>query len=582
MPEWWSDLAERAVRRAPASDTPPVRLRDLSSRGRGLALLLAALLAVPFVVGLVRLETNDWMLTGDDALLGVRSLDVFGSDPPLVGQPSTSETAGGEVRTYHPGPIEMYGFAPLVAVLGEWGMVVGAAVANLASILLTAWVVLRRAGPNAALVAVVLLALFERSVGTAVLIDPLSSNMWGIPLVAVLACCWAVADGDVRLLPVTALVASWAAQQHLAAVAPTVVLVAFALAVLAVRRLRGGRADGDGPVLPWLAGSAVVGFVCWLPVIIQQLTGNPGNITAVIEYSGVEGRSTSGLGDALNVAANSLWPVPAIFRRGLTGTALLEPPGPGAVVLVVVVMAAVGLAAAPAVPRRVRLLLGSGLALAAAGLFNASNIPAETAEALRINLHRWIWPASTVLVVGVAWGLAGLLRPELARLGRTARGRLGQQAPVRRWATVGCVAVATAAILGSVAFPGPVGAEEDPYAAGVSRRRAVRRRGRPRRRLAGSSSSPRVRPPSWPSSPPSPSPSSATASPSSCRSGSSTTGDRSGEPTRDGTRPTGSRAGWCPRRVRRASWSPSSWSTPAWPPPSIPSWPRPRPRASPR
>lgn len=468
MPSWWSAIAERAVHRASAEEGAPARLRDLSPRGRGVALLLAVLLALPFAVGLVRLEADDWIITGDDALLGLRSLDVFSADPPLVGQPSTSETAGGEIRTYHPGPIEMYAFAPLVALLGGWGMVVGAAAANLASILLTAWVILRRAGPNAGLAAVVLLALFERSVGTAVLIDPLSSNMWGIPLVAVLVCCWAVADGDVRLLPVTALFASWAAQQHLAAVAPTVVLVVFALAALGVRRIRAGRRNGADPVLPWLAGSAVVGAVCWLPVAIQQLTGDPGNITAVIEYTGVEGRSTSGLGDALDVAANSLWPVPAILRRGLTGTELLEAPGVGALVLVVVVMAAVGLAAARVVPRRVRLLLGAAMALTAAGLFNASNIPADTAEALRINLHRWIWPASTALVIGVTWGLTHVFRPEVERARRGARGLVGGSRPARRWAATGAVIVAAAVVAVVVVFPGAVTPDQDPYAAGLS------------------------------------------------------------------------------------------------------------------
>lgn len=461
----------RASMAFPAGGAGALRLRDQPTTVRWAALAVALLLAVPVVAGLLGLVGDGAVLTGDQALLGVRSLDVLGGDPPLVGQPSTSEVSGGGVRTYHPGPIEMYAFAPLVAVLGGWGMVVGAGLANLGCLLLTAWVALRRAGPWAALVVVVLLALLERSMGASLLVDPLSSNMWAIPLVAVLACCWAVAQGDLRLLPVTALVASWAAQQHLSAVLPTLSLVLFALAVLGVGWVRARRAGvSRTPVWPWLGSSVLVGLGCWLPVAIQQATGNPGNLTAVLEYSQAEGRTTTGLSEALGVTTHALWPVPVLLRTDVVAEDLLRPAGDAGVVLALAVGAALVMILHPGVARATKVLLGAALVLSAAGVVNTSNIPGSTGEALRLNHHRWTWTATTALLIGLVWGAATLLRPVVARraaaISTRAPSRLG---PAPALALVVAV-VGIAAVASILVVPEREDAEDDPYASDLAQR----------------------------------------------------------------------------------------------------------------
>lgn len=462
-------------RRQPGGDVvgaAPHRLRDLGPTGRAVALALVLLLVLPGIVGLLRFERNGWVLNSDNALLGLRSLDVTGGDAPLVGQPSTSDTAGGGIQTYHPGPIEMWAFAPLTRAFGGWGFVTGGVVVNLAAVLTVAWVAFRRLGPAGGVVAAVLLGLLLRSVEIFLLTDPVSSNMWGLAVIAVAICTWAVLDGDHRLLPLAAAWASWSGQQHLSAVGPTAVLSVTALVgfgAIAVGVRRGRRAPVDH-LWRWLAGAAGVAGVLWAPVIWQQLTGDPGNITAIIEYSGVEGRTTYGLEGAVHLLVRSLEPVPVLLRTDVRGTALTTEPGPaGWAVAGLMLALALAVVVLPGVARRARLLVGTGLVLAPVGLVNSANIPGNTLEVLRINLHRWVWPFSSFVVVGLVWALVDLAvrRARAQGSAPAVRARLAALGPDRAVLS----GVVLTAVFVVVAIVQPIGdpSTRDPYSSQVIR-----------------------------------------------------------------------------------------------------------------
>ena len=79
---------------------------------------------------------------------------------------------------------------------------------------------LRQAGSGVALGVSVLLMWTTWSTGTAVLTDPISSNVGGYPLLAAAVLAWALLLGDLRLLPLAVATVSFAAQQHLAMVIP--------------------------------------------------------------------------------------------------------------------------------------------------------------------------------------------------------------------------------------------------------------------------------------------------------------------------------------------------------------------------
>ena len=93
------------------------RLRDLDRRQGAIAAALVALLLVPFAVSLARAADVAWLPSGDDALIGLRSLDALTPERALIGQPSTSHLYADDVGAHHPGPIEFFWLAIPVRVL---------------------------------------------------------------------------------------------------------------------------------------------------------------------------------------------------------------------------------------------------------------------------------------------------------------------------------------------------------------------------------------------------------------------------------------------------------------------------------
>ena len=354
----------------PTGDRRGRRLRDLDGPERLVAALVGLLLVLPVVVSAGRAVADDWVPSGDEAVIAVRVHDVLSTDPPLTGLPSTSDLYGTGIRTMHPGPIEFYLLALPARLLGpQLGLLLGAGAFTAASLLISAWVVLRRAGPGVALWVSVLLMWTTWSTGTAVLTDPISSNVGGYPLLAAAVLAWALLLGDLRLLPLAVGVVSFVAQQHLAMVIPAgaVVVVAVVGVVLELRR-RWSVPEERAGALRWIGGAVLVAGVLWLPVAIDQVTGDPGNLTAVARFSGDEGRASLGTTDAIDAVLRVAGPPPLQLSRDLTGHDLTRDLGAAeAVGGVAVLVGLIALSALGWTRDRALAALGPvGLALAAA------------------------------------------------------------------------------------------------------------------------------------------------------------------------------------------------------------------------
>jgi hypothetical protein len=392
-----------------APRTAPYRLSDLSSSHRRIAALLAALLVLPIIISGVRAVSDDWRASGDEALIVVKTLDVFSSDPPLVGQPSTSK----DITTFHPGPIEFFLFAIPVQILGiHLGTLLGAGIVNAVAVLVAAWVVFRRAGPTVGLAATVLLGCTMWSQGSAILTDTISSNMGGYSLLAFAVLAWALSAGDVRLLPLTIAVGSWTGQQHLAMLIPVLVMTMWAVGTLAWRLVqdrRNGR-EPDRPVLPWLLAGAGLGVVLWAPVLIEELTGDPGNITAIIRLARHGDRPTLGPASGLRQAARALSVPPVFTRTDLRGNDLWAPIGPLAAAIaaaVAVTLVAIGVRLRRHAPD-LAMMAFTTLVLAVAGVWNGSNVVA-TLEKSRIAFYRWTYPTAILAWLALGWAAARVL-----------------------------------------------------------------------------------------------------------------------------------------------------------------------------
>jgi len=426
---------------------PRHRLRRLPGRLRLLAVVAAILLVVPVGASLVRAIDQGWVPSNDEALIVLRSRDVLGQDRPLVGQPSTAGQYASDHPARHPGPIEFYLLAVPVRVLGPtWGTLLTVALITGAAVLLTGWAAFRRAGPVVGLGAVALVATVMWSTGTAVLTDPISSNVGGYPLLAGSALAWAIWGDDRRLWPVALAVWSFATQQHLAMMGPAGVVAAWGVLGAVVTTVRARHQVGRlASSLRWGAAAVAVGFVCWLPPLIDQVFGD-GNLGYILGFGGSEDRDTLGVGRGIRAVGRAVgWP-PLLVRRNLDGGMIVgayDGPGEvlGAVVGLLLLLGAGVLAAAllvrhrrsaparasaaitstsDAAAARLTLVL-TGLVVAAAGIVTTANVPASV-EQIRINFYRWTWPVAVVLWGSVAWAVgAGLVAGGARRAAAPAR-----------------------------------------------------------------------------------------------------------------------------------------------------------------
>jgi hypothetical protein len=322
----------------------------------------------------------------------------------------------------------------LAVPLRVFGMSAGplltAAAINLSCALIALWVFFRRLGLTAMLWAGVLLLAVIWSAGTAVLTDTLSSNMTMYPLLATAALTWALVDGDLALLVLGAFVASYAAQQHLAAglvVLPLALLALGAIALQVVRRARAGDRAITKRALRWAAAAIAVAGVCWLPVAYDAVNSNPGNLGLIVRLARDNTRPTLGLTSGFEQALHGVAPPTVLTRTDTTGLFFVGRVHAFTLVLGVVALAALialGWAARSRARAVARLVLVV-LVLLAAGIINGSKVP-DSVESSRVNLYRWAWTGALLTWVAIGIGVvlvAGRVlgsRPIVARMVRGA------------------------------------------------------------------------------------------------------------------------------------------------------------------
>lgn len=401
---------------------PPHRLRDLQGRDRLLAAALLAAVLVPFVVSLVRAYHDGWVPSGDDANIATRALDVFSRHPPLTGLPSTTYVYGKKIFTQHPGPIEFYLLAVPVRLLGErTGPLLGAATINATFVLIALWAIYRRAGVRVLLGAGVLMEALLFAAGTSVLSATLSSNMTMYSTLCTAVLVWALADGDLALLPVTAFVATYAAQQHLATDLVVVPLVIGGLVALVLTRVRAQRPDHGSR---FVVGALAIASVAWLPVAIDELARHPGNLTQIVRFARDGGRPTQGLTSAVTQLGHAIVPPTLLAMRDVTGLTLIHHANALRTVvagLELLALVAVLFAAARRNRALARLAVVT-LVLVAVGVVNGANVP-RGIEANRASEFRWWWAAAFLTWMTLGWAVATFVpwRPDRRAMSRLAR-----------------------------------------------------------------------------------------------------------------------------------------------------------------
>lgn len=222
---------------------------------------------VPVTVKLAR----GWRATWDDAYIALHAYQVFSAKSPLVGVYSSASQGSG--HTFHdPGPLLFWLLVLPVHLDPGQGVLWGAAIwcgIALSVAIEAAWSV--KGWVAAAVVAL--------GVADLLWVEPVlfARSDWNpyfglIFLFSSLVVAWVVAQGRFRWWPALVFLASVAAQCHLIYVINALTLIVLAPALGQVhRRWREHRGS--------LLTGIVVGILCWVAPLVQEVVDRPGNIT---------------------------------------------------------------------------------------------------------------------------------------------------------------------------------------------------------------------------------------------------------------------------------------------------------------
>jgi hypothetical protein len=393
--------------------------RAAGRRGRARLAVAAvsAVVATPVVIATVAVRTPRWYPLVDLSQIEMRVRDVGFSHPPLIGL--GGRIFGLDTQGSHPGPISFYLLAPVYRLLGSssWALQASAAALDLVLIAAIVWVAHRRAGLRGALVAGAGLALLLRMYGTVPLVYPWNPYMPVLFWALFLVCVWAVLCGDLPLLPVAVVAGTVCAQTHI----PYVGLVGGIAVVVGVALVLAWRAAGDDDdarrrLLRWTGGSLALGVLLWMPVFLEQLGGDPGNISVVVDSVRHPSEPEVGLGTAWDVLLRHVDAVQLI-----QGDREVE--GSPTIGLLTLVAWGVSAAAAWRVRRAHPALTGLHVTVAAAlalGLVSISRILGTPWFYLTL----WAYGTAVLLLVAVAVTIAamGAARGRAATVARLPHG----------------------------------------------------------------------------------------------------------------------------------------------------------------
>ncbi len=440
-------------------------------------MVVAALLVFPAAAGAASLLGRQWYATSDQALEVLHIGDVGGVHTPLVGIPS-------RFGWYHPGPLLYWLLAPFVRLFGETGVLTGSAVLNVAALVGVAVVARRRGGTPLVLWTGLLIAALLHTLGPGFLLDPWNPWLALLPFLLFVFLAWSVTCGDFACLPWAVGVGTFVVQTHVSYALLVAGLLVVVLGVAGLERLvarqaggapvdlgisTSGSASKQAGMRRWFVVAGVVMVVLWLPPLIQQLAGHPGNLGEIVRYFTNRPASASAGSGAVAPGPPAGWttglgvmgkqlapPGPWLTGRdtnqfGFAATAALWPG-------TLLILAAAG-AGSLAWWRRAfdaaRLALVA-VALSALGIVATARITGILAT----YLVRWWWVVALMLWLAIGWCLGqalGLVPPErgptVPAPGRQRSAVLARPAGVA--AVAGTVTLVVATLVAALSAPLP-------------------------------------------------------------------------------------------------------------------------------
>jgi hypothetical protein len=268
---------------------------------------------VPVITAIARRSGTRWIPIGDNALVELRARDVFSIDHfPFLGTWSSASLSAGKDLN-HPGPLLFDLLAiPVRLFGGATGVALGVGLVNIAAIVGSAVVAYRVGGRLACLAATAVASLLAYTLGSAMLTDPWNPHVLVLPALFMLVCAWAVASGDLVVVPWLLAACSLCLQTHLgyAYLVPAVVLAALAGAAIVLRRrwrLDETCRPGDLTRVRRTGMIATLTLVVlWAQPLIEQCFGEgQGNLARILTSTGGD-EPTIGARTAVRIAGGVL------------------------------------------------------------------------------------------------------------------------------------------------------------------------------------------------------------------------------------------------------------------------------------
>ena len=317
----------------------------------------------------------------------------------------------------HPGPLSFWVLAPFYKVFGSsaWALQAATASLNAIAIGLSLMIARRRGGAAVQLGIASMLAVVTYYYGPSVLTqawNPYLPMMWFIVVVLGV---WSVLCDDLAMLPVATFAAVFCLQTHISYLGLVGGLGALAAVWLVWSLVRRRAALGPRP-WRWILLALGIVALTSVPIIVQQLTHTPGNLTIIWEHFTSPPETPIGIREGVNVLLVHLNP-----WRLLTG----QDATTGTVIPGVVLLAAWVLGAVVALRARLRTLVALNLVIAVSLALGALSI-ANIFGFVWYYLMLWAWAINALMLFSTGWTAATVFGPRLGREAHDpARGSIG-------------------------------------------------------------------------------------------------------------------------------------------------------------
>jgi hypothetical protein len=484
--------SSRRARRKRSLAFPPLLRRTLALSPRlhlarrALTLGTGLAAAVPVIVATVRAVRAGWIPGADQAIIATRAYDVFTSHPPLVGQYTLAGDVTGRV-THSLGPMLFW----LLAIPSHFGSVASMTwtmgAFNALCVVGAVALARRRGGFVLMFATAIAIALMCQSLAAETFHDVWNPSAGLFPFTLEIFLCWSLACGEYRLLPLTALVASFVVQAHLMFLLPTAGLLVVGVGGLALSRWLAGRPHGEGvarqdtvgrgmagprrrSLALWSVAALLVLAFCWSAPVVEQLREQPGNMTLVLR-SATAHKVTLGAGAGLHAVVRAVglrpWWLYVPGSRWERKYDVRSTPSSRAVDSCIALLAALLVVmVAAAIRRRRDVAAGALIGFVLCGALAAVAASTPTPRVLSATLGYTMWWGSQVGMwvwlmlawsgwLGLAWLARGLARMVAVR---SRRSRRPLAAPAQRMPTLVGLSLSLPACVASLAATAAVGA----------------------------------------------------------------------------------------------------------------------------